>query len=115
MPDRQDPVPGRPDQVPDRPPVPARRDNPEAPRPAPPPAQPAVEETQPVVEDTIPAPDDLTDSSSVDLSRIAWSITTLAFLIAMVVLGLRGDMGYAGVTAAVAVAAGINLFSWGSH
>jgi hypothetical protein len=76
---------------------------------------PVLEETQPVVEDTIPAPDDLTDSSSLELSRIAWSITTIAFLMAMVVLGLRGDMGYAGVTLAVALAAGINLFSWGSQ
>jgi hypothetical protein len=79
------------------------------------PAQPVVEEAQPVVEDTIPAPDDLTESASIDLSRIAWSITTIAFLLAMVVLGLRGDMGYAGVTLAVAIAAAINLFSWGSR
>lgn len=71
--------------------------------------QPAVEETPPVVEDTVPAADDLTDSS-VDLSRIAWSVTTLAFLTAMVVLLLRGDIGYAGVTLAVAIAAAINLF-----
>lgn len=62
-----------------------------------------------MVEDTIPAPDDLTETS-VDLSKIAWAITTIAFLIAMVVLGLRGDVGYAGVTLAVAIAAAINLF-----
>jgi hypothetical protein len=62
-----------------------------------------------VVEDTIPAPDDLTETS-VDLSRIAWAITTIAFLIAVVALGLRGDVGYAGVTLAVAIAAAINLF-----
>ncbi|HWD85407.1 MAG TPA: hypothetical protein VG321_06625 [Solirubrobacteraceae bacterium] len=118
VPESRDGVRESEDRVPERqdpPNVPAGRDNPRAPRPAQQPTPPVVEETQPVVDDTIPAPDDLTDSSSVDLSRIAWSITTIAFLIAMVVLGLRGDMGYAGVTLAVAVAAAINLFSWGSQ
>jgi len=58
---------------------------------------------------TIPAQEDLTESS-VNIGRIAWSITTLALLIAVVVLVIRGDIGYAGVTLAVAIAAGINLF-----
>ncbi|HWD64402.1 MAG TPA: hypothetical protein VG405_04460 [Solirubrobacteraceae bacterium] len=95
-------------------PVPPTGDNPEAVSPGAAAAQPQAtqpdgEETQPVVKDTVPAPDDVSDSS-VDLSRIAWSITTAAFLTAMVVLVLRGDLGYAGVTLAVAIAAGINLF-----
>lgn len=65
------------------------------------------------MDETIPAPEDLAEEISegtVNLSRIAWSITTLGLLIAMVVLGFRGDIGYAGVTLAVAIAAGINLF-----
>jgi hypothetical protein len=47
---------------------------------------------------------------TIDLARVVWLLTTLAFLIAMLILGLRGDMGYAGVTLAVALAAAINLF-----
>lgn len=46
---------------------------------------------------------------SLDLARLCWLLTTVAFLIAVVVLVLRGDMGYAGVTLAVALAAAINL------
>jgi hypothetical protein len=61
------------------------------------------------VEEALPATEESTDSP-LDLRRIVWSLTTVAFLIAMVVLGLRGDIGYAGVTLAVAVAAAINLF-----
>ncbi len=49
-------------------------------------------------------------NGSVDVQRICWSLTTVACLIAMVILGLRGDIGYAGVTLAVAIAAAINLF-----
>ena len=59
--------------------------------------------------ETIPADEDLTESS-VNIGRIAWAITTLALLIAVVVLVIRGDLGYAGVTLAVAIAAAINLF-----
>jgi hypothetical protein len=70
-------------------PVPARSDN-------------------PTVENSLPAAEE--PEHSLDLARIGWSITTIAFLIAMVVLALRGDIGYAGVTLAVAVAAAINLF-----
>ena len=50
------------------------------------------------------------DESTVDLARIAWLVTAIAFLSAGVVLMLRGDMGYAGVTFAVALSAAINLF-----
>ena len=45
----------------------------------------------------------------VDLGRIAWVATVLACLIALVILLLQGYYGYALVTAAVAVSAGINL------
>ena len=93
-----------------RQPVPPTSENSATPQPVAPPAQPGEEATHPVVEDTIPAPDDLTSESTFGLSRIAWSLTTVACLIAMVVLGLRGDIGYAGVTLAVALAAAINLF-----
>jgi hypothetical protein len=43
------------------------------------------------------------------LGRIAWTITTLACLVATVVVLIRGDRGYAVVALAVAVSAGINL------
>jgi hypothetical protein len=46
----------------------------------------------------------------VDLGRLAWLGTVLACLIAVFVLALQGYYGYAGVTLAVAVSAGINLF-----
>jgi len=45
----------------------------------------------------------------VDLARIAWSVTVLLCLIAVVILVLQGYLGYAAVTFAVAVAAAINL------
>lgn len=44
-----------------------------------------------------------------DLGRVAWVMTVLACLIAALVLLLQGYYGYASVTAAVAVSAGINL------
>ncbi len=44
-----------------------------------------------------------------DLGRIAWVATVLACLIAVLILLLQGYYGYAGVTFAVAVSAGINL------
>ncbi len=44
-----------------------------------------------------------------DLGRIAWLITVLACLVAVFILLLQGYYGYAGVTLAVAVSAGINL------
>lgn len=43
------------------------------------------------------------------LGRIAWLITVLACLVAVLVLVLDGYYGYAGVTLAVAVSAAINL------
>jgi len=43
------------------------------------------------------------------LARISWLATAVACLIVAIVLGLRGDYGYAAVTFAVAVAAAINL------
>ena len=44
-----------------------------------------------------------------DLTRLSWTATVLACLIAVVVLLLQGYYGYAIVTLAVAVSAGINL------
>ena len=44
-----------------------------------------------------------------DLARFGWLATVLACLIAVVILGLQGYYGYAGVTFAVAVSAAINL------
>jgi hypothetical protein len=48
-------------------------------------------------------------NTTVDLGRIAWLGTVLVCLIAVVILVLQGYFGYAAVTFAVAVAAGINL------
>jgi len=50
------------------------------------------------------------DNSPVNLGRIAWLIAVLACLVTVLILVLEGYYGYAGVTFAVAVAAGINLF-----
>ena len=44
-----------------------------------------------------------------DLGRIAWLVTVLACLVAVLILLLEGYYGYAGVTLAVAVSAAINL------
>jgi len=44
-----------------------------------------------------------------DLSRLAWLVTVGVCLITALILLLSGYDGYAGVTLAVAVAAGINL------
>jgi hypothetical protein len=46
---------------------------------------------------------------SVDLGRVAWLVTVIACLIAVVILTIDGYYGYAGVTLAVAVSAAINL------
>ena len=43
------------------------------------------------------------------LSRIAWLVTVAICLITALILLLSGYDGYAGVTLAVALAAGINL------
>jgi hypothetical protein len=45
----------------------------------------------------------------VTLGRIAWLMTVLACLVAVVILVLEGYYGYAGVTFAVALSAAINL------
>lgn len=44
-----------------------------------------------------------------DLNRIAWILTVVACLIAVLVLVLEGYVGYAGVTLAVAISAAVNL------
>jgi hypothetical protein len=49
------------------------------------------------------------DHSDVDLGRIAWVVTVLGCLVAVVILVLEGYFGYAGVTLAVGAAAAINL------
>jgi hypothetical protein len=48
-------------------------------------------------------------NASVDLARIAWLVTVLACLITIAILAVQGYYGYALVTLAVAVSAGINL------
>ncbi len=45
-----------------------------------------------------------------DLARIAWLATVLILLVTVLVLGLQGYFGYAGVTLAVALCAAVNLF-----
>ena len=49
------------------------------------------------------------ENADVDLGRIAWVVTVLGCLVAVVVLVLEGYYGYAGVTLAVGLAAAINL------
>ena len=44
-----------------------------------------------------------------DLARLAWLLTVVVLLIAVVILVLDNYYGYAGVTLAVAVSAAINL------
>ena len=44
------------------------------------------------------------------LNRIAWIVTVGICLVTALILLLSGYNGYAGVTLAVAIAAGINLF-----
>ena len=48
--------------------------------------------------------------TTVDLGRLAWLGTVFVCLVVVLVLVLQGYYGYAGVTFAVALAAGINLF-----
>jgi hypothetical protein len=45
----------------------------------------------------------------VDLARVGWFVTVLACLVAVLILLAEGYFGYASVTFAVAVSAGINL------
>jgi hypothetical protein len=49
------------------------------------------------------------EESTVNLGRVAWLVTVVACSIAVLVLILDGYYGYAGVTLAVAISAGINL------
>jgi hypothetical protein len=53
--------------------------------------------------------DDENKNKPVNLARIAWLVTVLLCLIAVLILVLQGYLGYAGVTFAVAVAAALNL------
>ena len=64
-------------------------------------AEPTRAEPPPVGEDD--------QNTVVNLGRIAWLGTVGACLIAVVILVLEGYYGYAAVTFAVAIAAGINL------
>lgn len=50
------------------------------------------------------------ENSPVNLGRIAWLAAVVACLITVLILVLEGYYGYAIVTFAVAIAAGINLF-----
>jgi len=50
------------------------------------------------------------DNTAVDLARIGWLATVVACLIAVMILAVQGYYGYALVTLAVAISAGINLF-----
>jgi hypothetical protein len=59
--------------------------------------------------ETDPTVSDADQNRTVDLGRIAWLVTVLACLIAVLILVLEGYFGYAAVTFAVAVAAAINL------
>jgi hypothetical protein len=45
----------------------------------------------------------------VDLARIGWLATALVCLVTVVILAVQGYYGYAGVTFAVAISAGINF------
>jgi hypothetical protein len=49
------------------------------------------------------------DEPSVNLGRAAWLVTVVSCLVAVLILFLDGYYGYAGVTLAVAISAGINL------
>ena len=44
-----------------------------------------------------------------NLARLAWLVTVVACLVAVLILILDGYYGYAGVTLAVAISAAINL------
>jgi hypothetical protein len=47
--------------------------------------------------------------NAVDLGRIAWLGTVVVCMIVVLIVALQGYYGYAAVTLAVALAAGINL------
>ena len=48
-------------------------------------------------------------NGSKSLARVAWIATAGVLLVTVLVLVVQGYYGYAGVTLAVAIAAGINL------
>lgn len=50
-----------------------------------------------------------TTLTGVSLERIAWLVTTAGFVVAAVILLISGYQGYAGISAAVAASAAINL------
>ncbi len=52
---------------------------------------------------------DVGQNNAVDLGRLAWLATVLVCLIVVLILVLQGYYGYAAVTFAVALSAGINL------
>ena len=74
---------------------------------------PADEQPEPAVEEQLaPEPVDVASpeqNATVDLARIAWIVTVLACVVTIAILVLEGYYGYALVTFAVAVSAGINL------
>jgi hypothetical protein len=74
----------------------------------PPPTTTEIDRSDPVAPDPAVGPED--ENTLVDLGRLAWLGTVLACLIAVLILALQGYYGYAAVTFAVALAAGINLF-----
>ena len=53
--------------------------------------------------------DDEGEQRRADLARVAWLVTVVICLVAVLILALQGYFGYAGVTFAVAVSAAINL------
>jgi hypothetical protein len=52
---------------------------------------------------------DVDQNKAVDLGRLAWLGTVVVCLVVVLILVLEGYFGYAAVTFAVALAAGINL------
>jgi hypothetical protein len=67
-----------------------------------------VDRTDPTEAEPLTVGDD-DQNTVVNLGRIAWLGTVGACMIAVLILVLEGYYGYAAVTFAVAVAAGINL------
>jgi hypothetical protein len=67
-----------------------------------------VDRTEPTEAEPLTVGDD-DQNTVVNLARIAWLGTVGACMIAVLILVLEGYYGYAAVTFAVAVAAGINL------
>ena len=66
-----------------------------------------LDRTKPTQADPTVGPAD--ENTTVDLGRLAWLGTVVLCLIVVLILLLQGYFGYAAVTAAVALAAAINL------